>query len=361
MKQLVYLAAGLIVHGFSYADGNYVVNKDHVLYKSKTPHVRAFLEPGTILKKVHVAPEDTYKRRVRVITNGGLRGEVVRNGYNNYDVITQPVAYLKRPLTLANEQFESGDTFLVKVLDDEDGLRYEVTYPKPFLSLKDNRFYVRDRKKTMNEREFDYNFNLVTPDSNITKFPLWKTKNDQFVEWGCENSKKEVSTFEIGAGGEVKASTSFFSFFEADAHVTNDNTKTVTYTKELVDNENLHKLTYWQLVDSSNPNTIILNLALEKLSACDKTKKSEYNYVIHFPTNDNINYITINRAWVKGKGLKEGGASPLGMNTLDDYRTFKAAFKDFNFQYSYPGFDVNAAILQYVMKIAANVSVEYED
>jgi hypothetical protein len=348
--------------GVSFAAGNdnYVVSTSHILYVTKSENIRAFVEPGTILKRQQIPIEDTYKRRIRVITPGGLEGEISRWGYDEHADITQIIGYLKRPITIKNEQFESGDPFLVKELDDEDGLKYEVTYPQPFLSLKDNAFYVRARKKVMTEEEFAYNFNLVLPGNVSTKFPLWIQSNESTAEWGCEKSKREVSVVEMGAGANISASAGFFNFFEADAEAYGNNKKTITYTKNLEDKINKHKITYWRLQPSRSSSAYILNLALEKLSSCDETKKLAFNYVIHFPKNKNIDPIAINQDWVSAKKLTPGGASPIKLSTLDDYREFKTAFQDFKFDFDLQGYELRTAILHYVIMMTANISVEYD-
>lgn len=341
-----------------FASDTYVVNTSYILYVTKSENIRAFIEPGTILKKVKIPVEDSYKRRLRVITPGGLEGEITRWGYDEYNNISREIAYLKRPLIIKKELFKSGDKFMVTPIDDEDGLSYEVEYPQPYLSLKDNAYYVKRRTKTLTEAEFEYNFNLIQPGHVATKYPKWVRSHEPPVEWGCENSKKEESVIEIGAGAKASAGGGFFNFFEADVHANNENKKTITYKKELVDEENKHRITYWKLKPTPISSVYILNIALEKLSSCDGTKKLSFNYVIHFPKNENIDPIVINRDWVKGKKLTTGGASPIRLNTLDDYRELKAAFHDFRFQLNRTGYDLNSALLQYVMMITANITIE---
>ncbi|ADZ91890.1 hypothetical protein [Marinomonas mediterranea] len=355
------------------ASDDYVINTSHILYVSKSENVRAFLEPGTVLMKVRTSINDTYKRRLRVITPGGLEGEIIRRGYDQYQNITKPIAYLKRPLKIKNEQFESGAKFLVSIDDDDEELSYELTYPAPYLDLKLNKYDVKERTKRLSEAEFDYNFNLVTPDSMPHHYPRWTRSRKSPVEWGCGNSKKEESVFEIGAGGKVSAGGSFFSFFEADTYAESDNRKTITYTKNLADNFNKHRITYWKLSSAIAPRKTILNVALEKLSSCDGTKKLSFNYVIHFSKiedidpntarsqkNENIDPIAINHDWVEAKKLTPGGTSPIKLTTLDDYRDLKAAFKDFKFQFSRDGYELNSALLQFVMMMTANISLEYK-
>ncbi|GLS24710.1 hypothetical protein [Marinibactrum halimedae] len=348
-----------ILSGTVFASESYVVNTSHILYVTKSEDIRAFIEPGTVLKKVKIPTEDSYKRRIRVITPGGLEGEVSRWGYDEHNEIQRDVAYLKRPLRFKKETFHSGDKFMTSVIDDEDGIRVEVVYPQPFLSLRDNAYYVRTRTQTMTETEFEYHFNLVSPGPVNTKFPTWARTRTPPVEWGCENSKTEESVIEVGGGAKVSAKGGFFKFFEADAYVNNDNKKTITYTKELTDKNNRHKITYWGLKSSTKPSTPILDLALEKLSPCDSTKKLQFSYVIHFPKHEHIDPIIINRDWVKGK-LKEGGTSPIALNTLDDYRALKFAFQDFKFELTRQGYDLNSALLQYVMMITANIQTNVE-
>ena len=347
----------LLASGFGYSD-EFVVNKSHKLYQVKTEHIRAFIEPGTVVKVIDIPISDRYKRRLRVVTPGGLEGEIVKNGFDRLEDITVPISYLKRPFTIQNEQFESGDKFLTELIDEDNGdLSYKITYPSPFLSLSDNRYYVRNKSKKMSEKEFEYYFNHISPSKPTHIYPVWSRSNKPPIEWGCGNSKKEVSIVKVGAGAKVGGSASFFSFFEADAYVNNDNEKTITYTKNLSDGLNKHRMTYWVL---KGPSSQILHLALEKLSSCDGTKKLEYNYIVHFPKNENIDPIVINNAWVENKNLKPGGTSPLALNTLDDYREFKSAFKDFKFAQNRSGYDIRTAIFHYLMMITANISEEYE-
>jgi len=81
--------------------------------------------------------------------------------------------------------------------------------------------------------------------------------------------------------------------------------------------------------------------------------------VIHFPKNNNIDPIVINHDWVEAKKLIPGGTSPIKLSTLDDYRDFKIAFQDFKFQFDQKDYELNTAILHYVMMITANITVEY--
>ena len=209
----------------------------------------------------------------------------------------------------------------------------------------------------MTENEFEYYFNQISPTKPSHIYPVWSRSNKSAIEWGCGNSKKEESIIKIGAGAKVSGGTNFFSFFEADAYVNNDNEKTITYTKNLSDSLNKHRMTYWNLKDKSRE---VLYLALEKLSSCDGTRKLEYNYILHFPKDENIDPIVINKAWVENKNLKPGGTSPLALNTLDDYREFKSAFKDFKFAQNRAGYDIRTAVFHYLMMITANISEEYE-
>lgn len=88
-RLLLLILAPLSGMSFAADDNNYVVNTSHILYVTKSENIRAFVEPGTILKRQLIPLQDTYKRRIRVITPGGLEGEISRWGYDEHENITK--------------------------------------------------------------------------------------------------------------------------------------------------------------------------------------------------------------------------------------------------------------------------------
>ncbi|MFH2096475.1 MAG: hypothetical protein ABIJ16_12265, partial [Bacteroidota bacterium] len=72
---------GLLLFVFSCFCGplsadEYLINRGYILYVPKTEHIRAFIEPGIILQKIEVGYNERYRGRARVITPGGLLGEL---------------------------------------------------------------------------------------------------------------------------------------------------------------------------------------------------------------------------------------------------------------------------------------------
>ncbi|WP_022666987.1 hypothetical protein [Desulfospira joergensenii] len=344
-----------------WAAETFVLNRGIALYVPKTEHIRAFIEPGTLLKKLEVPYEDRYRGRARVITPGGLLGEIIKGSYDESSKVTSTIAYLKHPFLIEEKRFNSGDIFKVSVIEHFQGTRYKLFYPVPFYRFEKNDYGVKEADPvTFKEQEFFSNFNLYDPEAPPIRFPYWAEKDKQNIEWGCGNDRTETSTIKIGAGGKVSGGGGFFKFFEAEVHAENENEKTITYTKELKDSENTHKMSFWALYEGYESETPLLEIALEKISSCDESKKFQYSYKIHFPKDDNIDPIIINKVWVDEHQLTPGGASPVGLKNLSDYRAFKNAINDFKFHYQRSGYDMDAVLLHLLMKFTANISLGRE-
>ena len=245
MKTIGFLI--IVISSSAIADNNYIINSDHRLYRPQSDNIRAIIEPGTLLIKLDVPIQDRYRKRARVITPGGLLGEIRKGGYVNISKISESIAYLKRTLDIGgrkyNEDFNYSDIFKAKRIEGDEEDIYKITYPIPYYSLPNKSYFVRTKEKEFKESDFNYRFNFFDPENPQHKFPYWSEKKKDTTEWGCGKSKEERKVFKLGAGAEVKASGGFFGFFEADGYVNNDNTKTVTYTSIHCCPVNFHSIT----------------------------------------------------------------------------------------------------------------------
>lgn len=359
MRSLVFVAFLFVAPALA---DNFVVNSSYKLYKPQSEIIRAFVEPGTILKVVPIDRSQSYRGRVRVVTPSGLIGEISRKGYDHYANISEPIAYLKRPLTIKSEAFETGDKFLVSIIDDDDDINYQIHYPAPYLSLAQNRYFVKDKSKNMSDNDFSHYFRLVNPRVPFTSFPSWNRLGKVRDTWGCTREEKEVTVVGAGAKAESLFNVNFLRFFSANASAWAEGQKTVTYTTNLHDEVNEHSVTYWQLSEPSSNKEPILRVALEKLSPCDKTKSNHYSYILNFPSDTSIEPIVINRHWAKGKHISSSSSSsPIELTSLDDYRALKLAMQDFPMPQSLSRESyINEALLGYIMMMTASVSVEYQ-
>ncbi|MDC5821884.1 hypothetical protein OPW19_18910 [Vibrio europaeus] len=341
---------------------NFVVNSSYKLYQPQSETIRAFIEPGTLLAVVPIDRSQSYRGRVRVITPSGLIGEISRKGYDHYAKISEPIAYLKRPLTIKSEQFETGDKFLVSITDDDDEMNYKVHYPSPYLSLTQNRYFVKDKSKNMSDSDFSHYFRLVNPGVPPTSFPSWNRLGTVRDTWGCTKEKKEVTVVGAGAKAEGSFNLNFWRFFSAGTSAWVEGQKTATYTTNLHDEVNEHSVTYWQLSEPSSNEEPILRIALEKLSPCDKTKSNHYSYILNFPSETLIEPIVINRHWAEGKQISSSSSSsPIELSSLEDYRILKLAMQDFPMPQGFSRENyINEALLGYIMMMTASVSMEYQ-
>lgn len=358
MKLLLLIILLVMSISSSIADDILVVNRDNVLFLPKTEHIRAFIEPGTILKKIDVPYEDRYRGRTRVITPGGIMGEIKSRRFNKLEKISKPLAYLKRPLILGKETFHPGDVFKVDIAESYKGDTYKVIYPSSYYSFKDNAYYVEHEDNKFSEKVFFHNFNLIPESNSIGRFPFWPEKSRESIQWGCENSEEKKTTIKFGAGGNVGGGFSLFKIFRSEVSAEASTEKETTHTQTRKDAEFYHKVSIWVLYESYENRTPILEIALEKTWPCGNKNTHEYNYTLHFHEEKDIDPIVINRVWSEKKKISDGGASPVGLHNMNDYRTFKNALKDFKFYYYKKGYDMNLVLMHFLMRFTANISAD---
>ena len=339
-------------------DDQLVVNRSHILYVPKTPHIRAFIEPGSILKKVEVDYLDRYKGRSRVITQGGIMGEMKSRDLTLYDDISKPLAYLRRPLKLGELSFSPRDVFKLEIVENprtyED--EYKIIYPSPYYSFRDNAYYVAHDNQVYTEKIFNYHFNLIQNLEQKPRFPFWPERSTESIQWGCEDSEENKTRIHLGAEGKISTGFSLFKIFNTEASATANTDKESIRTKLLKDESFYHKVSRWVLYASYDNRTPILEIALEKTWPCNNNGSHEYNYTLHFQEEMDINPIVINRVWSHKKGMSDGGASPVGLHTLEDYRKFEEALKDFKFHHYIQGYDMSYILKHFLMRFTVNLS-----
>lgn len=335
-----------------------LIGKDQYLYVPKSEARRLLLEPGAVLLRKPIPKEEIYKKRIRVYSPGGVEGEVRSRSVDSINDMSGTLAYVKKEITIKGTKYAIGTIFPVKIIDDEDELIYEVTYPKVTYSVKNNGFVTKPRTSEFSTREFDDSFNIIDPpEASRNKFPLWvKDKRHSPTEWGCGESKKVVSKIDASAGATVEAQGGFFSFFQAKAEVSGGATTATTYEKTLEDTQFKHRITYWNLVRADNLNHNLLSVALEKISVCDTSKGVNNSYVIRFDKKLNLDDIKLNSIWAEGKGFKRGGGSPVRIDSQADLHEFEHALKDFKFLHTVEGYDVKRAIIDFSVWFTVNLN-----
>lgn len=337
-----------------------VVNRGHILYVPQTPHIRAFIEPGTLLKRVDVSYQERYRGRSRVITQGGIMGEMKSRDLTLYEKMSKPLAYLRRPLQLGDQGFGPRDVFKVEVVENPRTYEeeYKIIYPSSYYSFRDNAYYVAHGDQTFSEKVFHYNFNLIKALEDKPLFPFWPERANESIQWGCEDSEENKTRIHLGAGAKISTGFSLFKIFSTEANAEASTDKESIRTRLLMDQDFYHKVSRWVLYASFEKRIPILEIALEKTWPCGNSGSHEYNYTLHFQEDKDINPIVINRVWSSKKGISDGGASPVGLHTLEDYRKFEEALKDFKFHHYIHGYDMSYILKHFLMRFTVNLSVD---
>ncbi|NKB60894.1 MAG: hypothetical protein GKR95_16285 [Gammaproteobacteria bacterium] len=119
-----------------------------------------------------------------------------------------------------------------------------------------------------------------------------------------------------------------------------------------------HRITYWDLLEGMDSPDKLISVALEKISVCDTNKGVNNSYVIRFESKYNFDEITINSVWATENGFKKGGGSPIRIDNLADLRAFEKALRDFKFMHSLEGHNIKKAIIDFAVKLVANLNYE---
>ncbi|NKB78243.1 MAG: hypothetical protein GKR96_14720 [Gammaproteobacteria bacterium] len=62
--------------------------------------------------------------------------------------------------------------------------------------------------------------------------------------------------------------------------------------------------------------------------------------------------------WVGENGFKKGGGSPVRIDSLSDLKEFEKALRDFKFMHSLEGYNIKKAIIDFAVKLVANLNYE---
>jgi len=354
-KILAFLVSAFVFNT-SYAE--VLIGKDQYLFVPKSDNRRLLLEPGTILLRKPIPKEETYKKRVRVISSGGVEGEVRSRSIDSVNDMKGMLAYVKDEIDIKGNKYPIGTVFPVKIIDDEDEMIYVVTYAKPSYSVKSRGFVVKEKPIQYTEHDFVHSFNIIDP-AEVThyKFPFWKIDSrHKPTEWGCGESKKMTTTLDASVGAGVEAGGGFFGFFQAKAEASADTSISTIYKKILEDDTHKHRITYWSLTSANNNSKRLLNIALEKVSVCDTSKGVNNSYIIRFEKKYNHDEININAVWVSDNSFKKGGGSPLRIVTQSDLQQFENSLKDFKFTHTIDGYDIKRAIIDFSIWLTVNLN-----
>jgi hypothetical protein len=120
---IVILAAIQILQS---ANAEILVAKDQYLYKPSSEARRLLLKPGAVLLRKEISMQQTYYKRVRVITLGGVEGEVRPKGIDSLADISEPLAYVKNEVLIKDNKYPIGTVFPLEVIEDEDETIYKV-------------------------------------------------------------------------------------------------------------------------------------------------------------------------------------------------------------------------------------------
>lgn len=334
-----------------------LISKDQYLYVPKSEARRLLLEPGAILLRKPIPKEDVYKKRIRVITLGGVEGEVWSKGIDSVNDMSSTLAYVKEEIEIKGTKYPIGTIFPVKVIEDEDETIFKITFPKSCYSVKNSGFVIKEREKEFSSIEFQTSFNLIDPEvASLSRFPLWVKSKSPPTEWGCGESKEITKKIDTSAEATVEAEGGFFSFFRAKAEATGGASTSITYKKKLEDSEFKHRITYWDLINQNGSNNRVLKVALEKVSVCDTSQGVNNSYIIRFDKSLNLEEIKINSVWANNKGFDRGGGSPVRIDNQQHLKKFENSLKDFKFIQTVNGFDTNRAIIDFSVWFTANLN-----
>ncbi len=356
MNRVILFIAIIFAYNASY--GEVLIGKDQYLYVPKSDNRRLLLEPGSILLRKPIPNEEVFKKRVRVISSGGVEGEVKLRDIDSVNDMTGMLAYVKDEIDIKGNKYPIGTVFPMKIIDDEDDLVYEITYTRSSYSVKRNGFIMKEKTATYQEHDFLGSFNLIDA-TEVThyKFPFWiRDTRHSPTEWGCGESKEMTKTLDANAGASVEASGGFFGFFQAKAEASAGASTSTIYKKILKDDSFKHRVTYWSLTSAINNENRIIDIALEKISICDNSRGVDNSYIIRFEKKKNLDEITINSAWVAENQFKKGGGSPLRIDSQSDLQQFENALKDFKFTHTVDGYDIKRAIIDFSIMLTVNLN-----
>jgi len=336
-----------------------LIGKDQYLYVPKSEARRLLLEPGAVLLRKPIPKEETYKKRIRVISAGGVEGEVRSRGVDSINDMSGTLVYVKDEIQIKGTKYPVGTIFPVKVVEDEYETLFEVTYSKASFSVKNNGFVTKERTKEFSNEDLDHSFNLISPaDIANKKFPLWVEAGAAPTEWGCGESKEIVSVIDASASASVEAEAGFFSFFQAKAEASGGASTATTYKKVLEDKKFKHRITYWNLTTEKTPNKNLLIVALEKIGVCDTSEGVNNSYIIRFDKKLNLDEIKLNSIWAKDKGFHRGGGSPVRIDSQADLQNFENALRDFKILHTIEGYDVRKAIIDFSVWLTVNLNYD---
>jgi hypothetical protein len=357
MKHLLIIFA-LLFFSSQQVVSEVLIGKDQYLYVPKSEARRLLLEPGTVLLRKTIDQSEVYKKRIRVYSPGGVEGEVKSRSVDSVNDMSGTLAYVKKEITIKGAKYSIGTIFPVTIIDDEEELIYEVTYPRVIYNVKNNAFTTRSKTIEFTSKDFNDSFNFIDPtEAAGNKFPLWaKDVRHESTEWGCGESKKVVSVIDASASASIEAEGGFFTFFQAKAEASTGATTATTFEKVLEDDDYKHRITYWNLVAADKPDRKLLSVALEKISICDTSKGVNNSYVIKFDKKLNHDDIKLNSIWAEDKGFKRGGGSPVRIDTQTDLHKFEHALKDFKFSNTIDGYDVKRAVIDFAVWYTVNLN-----
>ncbi|WP_420588541.1 hypothetical protein [Bacterioplanoides sp.] len=334
-----------------------LIAKDQYLFVPKSEARRLLLEPGAILLRLPVAKDQVYKKRTRVVTLGGVEGEVRAKGVDSVHHMSGSLAYVKQEIQIKGTKYPIGTIFPVKVIEDEDETLYRVTYPKASYSVKDDGFVTKEREKELSAAEFSTSFNLINPaEVSQSRFPFWRKSSFSPTEWGCGESKTVEKTVDANAAANVSGEGGFFSFFQAKAEASAGASTSTTYRKVLEDEAFKHRVTYWNLMAGNKSDKLLLQVALEKVSVCDSSKGVNNSYIIRFDKKLNRDDIKINSVWAGDNQFSRGGGSPVRIDNQNHLKMFENALKDFKLIHTIDGYDANRAIFDFSVWFTTNLN-----
>lgn len=315
------------------------------------------MESGSILLRKKIPTNEIYKKRIRVISSGGIEGEVKSRKTDSVNDMSGKLAYVKDGIDIKGTRYSIGTVFPVEI-QDEDDIRYLITYPKTSFSVKDRGFVTNHKTEEYDEYQFNQSFNLIIPElASQYKFPLWEEdKRHKSTEWGCTVSKIVKKNIDASATAEAGVSGGFFGFFQAKAEISTGAGTSTIIEQKLEDAAHKHRVTYWVLRKAEKNSDVLLRIALEKISVCDTSKGIDNNYIVRFEKQLNYDDITINSVWVGNHGFKEGGGSPLRLNNQPDLQKFENALKDFKFKHTVDGYDIKRSIIDFVVMWTVNLN-----
>lgn len=293
----------------------------------------------------------------QVQTPTGITGLMRKLDVEHLDSSTPLLAFTKRDFTRKGIFIAAGGVHPLSVNE----LPTETTYD---LSIGSTRYNIRDKAYVVHSTDIELSVDEMSRTINIadynrlrtTTFPLWKQINDgrnpAVQTWGCGKSSTVINFLKASAGAEVSAEASVWSWFKAKLSGSIETGSDQTWTITQADQENQHRMTFWNLMDPDNKT--LLQIVIDRTRKCDAAESGKWDYVFSFP-NQETEEITLTHKWAKENDFPDSPAVPLILSNLQDLHKLAKAMNRSGFLKFEGSESYDSQVRDLIIKISAAV------